>query len=275
MNLNFKQSIKLLTLVLVVLGTVTFLIPKTLAAGFRIDVGEINWEINLDGIYKKDSKINCSDIQVGNIPDNGFLVKNSSGTKLFLVDEDKIYVSAKSSFSSLEYSSSISNSFIIKDSDNNILIYVDDNGLHYREDMCVIEEVVECGNGISEAGEECDDGNSSNNDSCLNTCEIASCDDGYILNGYECICNLDWDESCSYCSFSCEIITKTDCTCLSGDIQYPEECEWAINPSTDPPTYYNNITCLGNEECSAYCRCYTPGIGEEPETPGLPPIVPK
>lgn len=36
-----------------------------------------------------------------------------------------------------------------------------------------------CGNGIPEAGEECDDGNTSNTDSCTNVCEWAVCGDGF------------------------------------------------------------------------------------------------
>lgn len=47
-----------------------------------------------------------------------------------------------------------------------------------QQGRCVVPIV--CGNGKSEAGEECDDGNQSNNDNCLNTCKIAKCGDGYL-----------------------------------------------------------------------------------------------
>ncbi len=42
-----------------------------------------------------------------------------------------------------------------------------------------------CGNSVEESGEECDDGNASNTDSCLNICLNASCGDGYIWGGQE------------------------------------------------------------------------------------------
>jgi cysteine-rich repeat protein len=42
-----------------------------------------------------------------------------------------------------------------------------------------------CTNGILEPGEECDDGNTSNNDECLNTCTLATCGDGHMRGGVE------------------------------------------------------------------------------------------
>jgi cysteine-rich repeat protein len=42
-----------------------------------------------------------------------------------------------------------------------------------------------CGNSILDPGEECDDGNGSNNDACLNSCLEASCGDGFVENGVE------------------------------------------------------------------------------------------
>lgn len=40
-----------------------------------------------------------------------------------------------------------------------------------------------CGNGVLETGEDCDDGNFSNLDDCLDTCIPANCFDGYINQG--------------------------------------------------------------------------------------------
>ncbi len=42
-----------------------------------------------------------------------------------------------------------------------------------------------CGDGVVDAGEACDDGNASNNDACLDTCEEATCGDGYVWDGVE------------------------------------------------------------------------------------------
>ena len=47
-----------------------------------------------------------------------------------------------------------------------------------------------CGDGNVDEGEECDDGNASNDDGCLATCVTASCGDGYVYVGVE-----DCDES--------------------------------------------------------------------------------
>ncbi len=40
--------------------------------------------------------------------------------------------------------------------------------------------VTGCGNGITTAGEDCDDGNSSDRDDCLNSCMTAACGDGFL-----------------------------------------------------------------------------------------------
>ncbi|MEK7137574.1 MAG: DUF4215 domain-containing protein, partial [Patescibacteria group bacterium] len=42
-----------------------------------------------------------------------------------------------------------------------------------------------CGNGVVEAGEQCDDGNTSNTDACLNSCVSAACGDGFVRTGTE------------------------------------------------------------------------------------------
>ena len=42
-----------------------------------------------------------------------------------------------------------------------------------------------CGNGVVEAGEQCDDGNTSNTDACLNTCVTNVCGDGFVNVGVE------------------------------------------------------------------------------------------
>lgn len=42
-----------------------------------------------------------------------------------------------------------------------------------------------CGNEIQEAGEQCDDANQNNNDSCTNTCQMAYCGDGIVKTSSE------------------------------------------------------------------------------------------
>lgn len=79
----------------------------------------------------------------------------------------------------------------------------------------VLAEVVQtsvvitvCGNGIVETGEECDDGNSSNADSCLNTCQDADCGDGYVWSGTE-ECDDGNNVSGDGCSAACQTESGT------------------------------------------------------------------
>ena len=66
-------------------------------------------------------------------------------------------------------------------------------------DMGAYETSSACGNGVPEVGEECDDGNVSNRDDCLNNCFSASCGDGFVnINAEECDDADDIDgNSCS------------------------------------------------------------------------------
>ncbi len=78
----------------------------------------------------------------------------------------------------------------------------------------------ECGNGLHEGGEACDDGNDDNTDACLDTCEVASCGDGYVRPLFE-QCddgnNIDDD----LCSNACKLNTS----CGDGVVQTGEECD--------------------------------------------------
>ena len=46
------------------------------------------------------------------------------------------------------------------------------------------------------AGEECDDGNTSNTDGCVAGCQVASCGDGYLQSGVE-VCDPGIDSDCN------------------------------------------------------------------------------
>ena len=56
-----------------------------------------------------------------------------------------------------------------------------------NEDRCQQQ----CGNGVLDPGEACDDGNQNNTDGCLDatslggTCQLASCGDGFVYAGVE------------------------------------------------------------------------------------------
>jgi cysteine-rich repeat protein len=93
---------------------------------------------------------------------------------------------------------------------------------------------VRCGNGVKEQGEECDDGNLSDNDDCLSsggspatTCKIAKCGDGKInmitLNGIpreDCDDGNDNGTHNDRCSATCHTVT-----CGNGVIDQDENCD--------------------------------------------------
>lgn len=71
-------------------------------------------------------------------------------------------------------------------------------------------EVRECGNGIVEAEEACDDGNAVDTDDCTSACRLAVCGDGIVWEGHEecegdaprpCLtaCDTTGSESCTAC----------------------------------------------------------------------------
>jgi cysteine-rich repeat protein len=95
-----------------------------------------------------------------------------------------------------------------------------------------------CGNGATDPGEDCDDGNTSNTDACLNGCEAASCGDGFVRTGVE-QCDLGAGNS-NAPNAAC----RTDCQprrCGDGivDGASGEECDAGGAPSsTCSPTCF-------------------------------------
>ncbi len=85
-----------------------------------------------------------------------------------------------------------------------------------------------CGNGLHEGGEACDDGNDDNTDTCLDTCELASCGDGYVRPLFE-ECddgnNIDDD----LCSNTC----KHNTICGNGVVEGLEACDDGNTSSDD------------------------------------------
>jgi cysteine-rich repeat protein len=89
---------------------------------------------------------------------------------------------------------------------------------------CTLELVDQpvCGNGVTEAGEQCDDGNTDNTDTCGNNCavddHIYSCHDGVLDPGEECDDGNDDDlDGCWEC-----ILAR----CGDGHLeQPPEQCD--------------------------------------------------
>jgi hypothetical protein len=84
-----------------------------------------------------------------------------------------------------------------------------------------------CGDGMTNEGEECDDGNDDNTDNCLDTCENAKCGDGFIQTGVdECDDGNDVDDD--DCTNACM-------TPVCGDniVQSSEECDDGDDDNTD------------------------------------------
>jgi cysteine-rich repeat protein len=93
----------------------------------------------------------------------------------------------------------------------------------------------DCGNGEVDAGEACDDGNGSNSDACVGSCENAICGDGFVRTGVE-ACDdgntVDNDDCRNDCAFP---------TCWNGIVDPGEDCDDANQSNEDACLN----TCLG------------------------------
>lgn len=120
-----------------------------------------------------------------------------------------------------------------------------------------------CGNGALEAGEQCDDANLVNTDACLNTCESASCGDGFVWQGVE-ECDDGNDDDTDECTNTCAFPVSV---CGDGVRTGSEECD-----GDD----FGGATCdslgqggFGTLACANDCTIDTSRCSEcEPGTPG-------
>lgn len=106
-----------------------------------------------------------------------------------------------------------------------------DDGNTDNNDGCTVEcRSAVCGNGRmeTEAGEECDDGNDNDNDECTNACTTAICGDGARGPGEECDDGNDDDDD--ECSNGC-----VSATCGDGIVQgaNQEECDDGNDDNSD------------------------------------------
>ncbi|MBL8975789.1 MAG: DUF4215 domain-containing protein [Myxococcales bacterium] len=85
-----------------------------------------------------------------------------------------------------------------------------------------------CGNGVMEAGEDCDDGNLENTDACLNNCKAASCGDGFIEAGVEECDDTNLSDN-DACTNACKMAICGDGLTWVGT----EECDDANAVETD------------------------------------------
>ena len=74
-----------------------------------------------------------------------------------------------------------------------------------------------CGDGLVQGTEQCDDGNTNDNDSCSNSCTLAGCGDGIVQAGEECDDGNTADDDA--CANDC---SNNNTNCGNGT---PDECE--------------------------------------------------
>lgn len=93
----------------------------------------------------------------------------------------------------------------------------------------------ECGDGIKQGLEECDDGNDNNSDSCVE-CKLNICGDGHVYqgvescdegnnNGQSCENSAPYNGFCNYCTVSCTLATASGPFCGDGIINGNEFCD--------------------------------------------------
>ncbi len=96
------------------------------------------------------------------------------------------------------------------------------------------EEILICGNGVLEDGEECDDGNDISSDGCTNECTISFCGNGVLDEGEEC------DDGNNVFTDGC----TTACTTFTCSGDCPEELlndpRIVAAIEANPLTTYNN-----------------------------------
>lgn len=104
-----------------------------------------------------------------------------------------------------------------------------------------------CGNAIVDSGEQCDDGNSVNNDACTNTCRNPICGDEIVQSsiGEQCdlgannkiSCTPAYGGQCSFCNArTCQNETITGPYCGDGIVNGSEQCDDGNSVNNDSCT---------------------------------------
>lgn len=98
------------------------------------------------------------------------------------------------------------------------------------EGRCVAGECVspQCGDGVVQSGEDCDDGNDIETDTCPTTCKAARCGDGFLLSGSE-LCDDGNSDDTDECPSTCRAARCGDGFTWKGD----EECDDANLANSD------------------------------------------
>ncbi|MCF7844836.1 MAG: DUF4215 domain-containing protein [Kiritimatiellales bacterium] len=106
-----------------------------------------------------------------------------------------------------------------------------------------------CGNGIPQEGEECDDGNDYDLDTCSNECKNNVCGDSIVQDGEECDIGLVNCQTNASCSCDCEQIGPPNCGDEIVQENEGEECDLGVD----------NL--ISNSGCNPKCQYETCGDG--------------
>ncbi len=153
------------------------------------------------------------------------------------------------------------------------------------------QPIGQCGDGVKDPLEVCDDGNDVNEDGCTNACERNICGDGFFFRGVEecdlgtsrnglACTNAEYGSTCTSCSLSCKFQLTQGGYCGDGKKNpgTPEQCDG----QDFGPSGVSSLTCkqlgfdyladdLSAIQCTSQCRyggCVSCG-----ETPGDGTIV--
>ncbi len=99
-----------------------------------------------------------------------------------------------------------------------------------------------CGNGVREGTEQCDDGNTNNNDLCSNTCRSATCGNGVREGTEQCDIGANNGKPGSSCTAQC-LNAGVPSVCGNGVREGNEQCDDGNTSNTD--TCSNICTILG------------------------------
>jgi cysteine-rich repeat protein len=123
-----------------------------------------------------------------------------------------------------------------------------------------------CGNGKVEGNEECDDGNTDNNDGCTNSCKKNVCGDGFLSPTEQCDdganngagCSAPYGGTCNACTSSCKLVTKSGGFCGDGTIDAGHElCDGnAPMPKTcvNTSTRDHLTSCTDDTDCQSQAQ---------------------